>query len=402
MRWARQAAAVILCVSALALPACASGVMSALYFGESTLSLDQRAFGMGGAGLGATGGYPDAVNPASLARSGTAAFNLTYRPLVNWGRDGIASQRLTSGRLSSGVFSLPVWRYLTVGLSIEQLHSSQYRYAEACSTESGDAYTRRQTRSGGVYAGGLSMAALPMSGLGIGVGWRWTFGSIRQLSELDFRDSNYQDTQDELLQKHSGGYPALGAVWDGGTIGFGAYWRGATTGDGEFTLRTTHDLERNTGFEFTLPQRFGVGVGIGPFKGCSFAADLWREQWSKADFEGESSSFRDVTSLSIGAEYLPHFGERRLPPLRLGYRHRPGYYLLPLPDGSTSVDPPPDEAFTVGTMLGTGEGRGIVQVGVAFGTRGGVSRYGVRERYLEASLGFTGFEPWTRRSLPGA
>jgi hypothetical protein len=375
--------------------------MSALYFGESIVSLDQRAFAMGGAGLGATGGYPDAVNPASLNRLTMASFNLTYRPTVNWGSDGSASQRLTSGRLSSGVFSLPLWSRLVAGLSFEQLHSAQYSYAEACTTTSGEAYTRQHTRSGGVYAAGVSLAVSPLKGLGIGAGWRWLFGSIRELSQLDFESSAYTDTEDELLQKHSGGYPALGIAWDGGVVGLGAYWRGVSTGDGKYTLRTTHEIERNTGFEFSLPPRFGVGIGLGPFQGLSLAVDVWREQWTEAELEGEISSFRDVTALSLGIEFVPIRGERKLPPIRLGYRSRPGYYLLTLPDGGLSSAPPADEAVTVGTMLGTGEGRGVVQVGLAFGSRGGVARFGVRERYLEASLGFTGFEPWTRRVLPG-
>lgn len=401
----RWATAVVLCAAAPAvivpLPCRAAGATSALYFGESMISVDQRGFAMGGACLGVTAGYPDPVNPASLTRSPVASFNLTYRPSVNWATDGTASQRLTSGRLSAGVFSLPVKAGITLGLGFEQLHSAQYRYAEACTSSAGQAYTRRKIVGGGVYAAGVAVAVSPLPRVGAGIGWRWLFGSIRSVSQLDFSSATYEDTDDELLQRHSGGFPAIGVVWDGGTVGLGGYWRGASTGDGSFTLRTAHEIERTTGFEFTLPPRFGVGLGIGPLHGLTVAADIWRELWSTAEYEGDASAFCDVTAFSIGAEFAGRRGERALPPIRLGYRSRPGYYLLPLPGGGVSSAPPSDEAITFGTMLGTGEGRGIVQAGIAIGRRAGVARFGLRERYVEASLGFTGFEPWTRRSLPG-
>ncbi|MBN1423398.1 hypothetical protein JXA88_02475 [Candidatus Fermentibacteria bacterium] len=401
--WPRLACVAVLCCvfTGGLTPVYGAGVLSSQYFGESMLSVDQRAFAMGGAGLGATGAYVDAVNPASLARVSTASFNLTYRPFVNWGSDGSSSQRLTSGRLSSGVFSLPLQWGVALGLGIEQLHSAQYSFAEACTTEAGLAYTRKLNRSGGVYAGGLSIAYSPGSGIGIGAGWRWLFGSVRTISNLDFENSSYVDTKDELLQKHSGGYPALGFFWDGGTVGLGAYWRGSSTGNGLLTIHTTHYVDRSTEFDYSLPSRFGAGIGVGPLRGLSLAADVWKERWSEATFEGQSDEFRDVTVVSIGLEFVPTNGERTYPPIRIGYRSRPGYYLVPLPDGGMSSTPPSDEAFTAGTMLGAGQGQGVVQVAIAVGRRGGLLRYGVKETYLEASLGFTGFEPWTRRRLPG-
>ncbi len=389
----------LLCVAQSQAPG--AGVGSGLYFGESVRSMDQRAFAMGGAGLGATGGYPDAMNPASLGRAPIASFNVTYRPCVNWGEDGSASQRLTSGRLSSASFSLPIGWGVTLGAGFEQIHGAQYRWANACTTATGLAYTRALTREGGVWAGGVSVAARIADGLHVGAGWRWLFGSIRTRSRLDFAEPSFTDTDDELSQRHSGSYPALGVLWTPGKVGIGLYWRGSSEGPGRFTLRTTHHVERSTSFSFRLPARWGCGVGVGPFSGVSLTADVWRESWEGAHYADDSSAFRTTTTAGVGVEVMPILKNRPLP-VRVGYRWGSGYYLLPLPDGSRSAEPPKDRAVTFGTAVGAGDGRSVIQVGIAIGSRGDLEEFRLRERYLEASVGFTGLEPWTRRSLPGA
>ncbi len=183
-------------------PVHGGGIFSGLYFGESVFSIDPAAQGMGGAGLGVLSGSPDAMNPASLARSNLTYFGITYRPQISWANDGEETQRLVSGQLSSAVFSLPVWKGVFVGTGVEQVNSAYYRSSATDSSESAGAYTKKFSRTGGIYGGGLSIAYSPRKWVGVGIGWRWLFGGLSENWEVDFSSSGYVDTHDELVQRY--------------------------------------------------------------------------------------------------------------------------------------------------------------------------------------------------------
>jgi hypothetical protein len=380
----------------------AYGIFSTRYFGKSVFAVDPRAGGMGGATLGVAYGLPDPMNPASLSRVRLAFFGITYRPQITWSRDSNDSQRLASGRLSSIVFSLPIWHGFYAGAGFEQLHSTSYKsYVSEVSEEVGG-YTRRFSRTGGVFGGGFSLAYSAMPGVSAGVGWRWLFGGLTEESQVDFESTAYDDTDDELIQEHGGAYPTLGLMISRGGIGLGVYWRGAVDGEGSYLLRTVHSVERTEDYEFRLPTRWGVGCAIGPVSGILVAGDIWRERWSDAHLNGISDGLHDCTSLSLGFEYqLKKEGNARYLPLRIGYRYRPNYYQVTLEDGSESSTPPSDEALTLGTSLFTPKGKGAFHVAAAVGRRGGLFRFDVRERYLELTIGFSASERWTTRTFPG-
>ena len=106
--------------------------------------------------------------------------------------------------------------------------------------------------------------------------------------------------------------------------------------------------------------------------------------------------------MNLGFEYqLKREGHGRYLPLRIGYRYRPGYYQATLEDGSQSSTPPPDEAVTFGASLFTPKGRGAFHIAAAVGSRCGLYRFDVRERYLELTIGFSASERWTTRKFPG-
>ena len=384
----------------LAFPVYAGGVLSSLYFGESVFSEPTRSQGMGGAGLALAEGVPDPLNPASLPRSPLASFSVTYRPQITWAQDNYTSRRDVSGQLSSLVFSLPVGNNLFLGAGVEQLHSTFYNSSIRDTTEFGQGFEKRFSKSGGVYAGGLSLAYRPVRGIHIGLGYRWLFGGITEETEVDFDTAVFTDTNDELTQEHSGGYPCFGVALSHDKIGFGIYYRPKIEGDGTFELLTVHRVETVEDFPFTLPERYGFGIRLGPWSGLNVVGDIWREPWSQAKYGTEVVDFQDVTALFFGIEYNFETEEKRLfPPLRLGFRRIPGYAPIRLEDGTTSSSAPSDEAISIGTSFSAGKGKGSFDIAASLGSRGGILRYDVRERYIELSLGFVGFEPWSRRRL---
>lgn len=380
----------------------AHGVFSTRYFGKSVFTVDPRADGMGGATLGVAYGLPDPMNPASLPRVTMTFFGITYRPQIMWAKDGSVSQRLVSGRLASIVFSLPIWRGIFVGGGVEQLHSTSYQSYVTESSEEVGAYTRRFSRTGGVFGGGFSLAYAAMPGVSVGAGWRWLFGGLTEESEVDFESTSYDDTDDELIQEHRGAYPTLGLTISRGSFGLGVYWRGAVDGDGSYLLRTVHSVEKLEDYEFRLPTRWGIGGAIGPMAGILIAGDIWKERWSNAHLNGVSDGLHDCTSVSLGFEYqLKREGSTRYLPLRIGYRYRPNYYEVSLEDGSESSTPPSDEALTLGTSFFTPKRKGAFHIAAAVGRRGGLHRFDVKERYLEFTIGFSASERWTTRKFPG-
>lgn len=397
-RWMWVCAVTAIAVVFAVFPADAGGVLSSLYFGETVFSEPTRSHGMGGAGLALADGVPDPLNPASLLRSPLASFSVTYRPQITWSRDNYTSRKDISGQISSLVFSLPVGKGLFLGAGVEQLHSTYYHSSIIDTTEFGQGFEKRFSKSGGVYAGGLSFAYRPVRGVHLGVGYRWLFGGITEETEVDFETSVFTDTHDELTQEHSGGYPCFGLALSHENIGFGMYYRPKIEGDGTFELLTVHRVETAEDFPFTLPERYGFGFRLGPWSGLTVAGDMWREPWSNAAYGTESIHFQDVTAIFFGFEYSFESEEgRTFPPLRVGFRRIPGYATVRLEDGSNSTSAPSDEAISIGTSFSTGKGKGSFDIAATLGSRGGNLRYDVRERYLEFSLGFVGFEPWSRR-----
>jgi len=238
--------------------------------------------------------------------------------------------------------------------------------------------------------------------VGVGIGWKWLFGGLSENWNVDFSSSGYVDTDDELVQKYSGGYPAFGLMLGQDDLGIGLYWRGKVDGEGSYLLRTIYDIEESQDFGFSLPNRWGIGASLGPFSGLRVAADVWHENWSSADFGGSSDDFVDCTSFGFGVEYSPSKdGKRRLLPLRIGYRWKPGYHVVRLEDGGESASPPGDEAMSFGTSWTSSNGKSAVHLAASYGRRGGLLLTGVKERYLELSIGFSGFEKWTTRRFPG-
>ncbi len=380
----------------------AGGIFSAMYFGESVYSLSARAQGMGGAGIGVTDGAPDPVNPASLTRSPLTCFGVIYRPQICWAEDGKTTQRLVSGRLSSAVFSLPLGKGIYMGAGVEQIHSVLYRSSQSDSTEEGYAYTRSFSRSGGIFGGGLSAAYSPLPQVSLGIGYHWLFGGISEVTKLDFDISSFTDTEDELTETHSGGYFTTGIMCKTEGMGVGIYYRPKIDGHGSYELRTAHGIETSEDYDFVLPKRVGVGLSLGPFSGLLMAVDVWHEGWKSARFGTTGAEFKDCTAFNLGLEY-EHVreGKRPMPPLRLGYRYRPGYYAVKIEDGTLSPSAPTDEAVSIGTSLSTGGGRGTLDIALLAGRRGGLLLHGAKERYLELNFGFVGFERWARRKFPG-
>jgi hypothetical protein len=300
------------------------------------------------------------------------------------------------------MFSLPLWHGIYAGAGFEQLHSTSYRSSVEGSSDEVGSYTRRFSRSGGLFGGGLSLAYSAVPGVSVGLGWRWLFGGLTEESEVDYESTSYDDTDDELIQEHRGGYPTLGLTLSRSGIGLGFYWRGAVNGDGSYRLRTVHSVEKLEDYDFRLPTRWGIGGAIGPMSGILLAGDVWKERWSDAHLNGVSDGLHDCTSLSFGLEYqLRQEGEARYLPLRIGYRTRPSYYQTRREDGSESSVPPTDEALTLGTSIFTPKRKGAFHIAVALGRRGGLYRFDVRERYLELTIGFSASERWTTRTFPG-
>ena len=63
-------------------------------------------------------------------------------------------------------------------------------------------------------------------------------------------------------------------------------------------------------YRFDIPNSYGLGVSYVKEHFLTLAADLLYEDWAKSHFDNEKGLFKNRTRIGLGAEYIPHYGNR--------------------------------------------------------------------------------------------
>lgn len=156
--------------------------------------------------------------------------------------------------------------------------------------------------------------------------------------------------------------------------------------------------------DFTLPQRFGVGIALGIPGKLTFTGDYYIQDWSGA-LSGENYKTTLSSSLHLGAEYLPDAkamrGYLKLISYRLGGYYSDNYLSVrkPAPEPGATDDyyQLKDYGITFGVGLPVRSLRSSINVAFTLGTRGTTEYDLVKENYGIITFNVTLHDLWFRK-----
>ena len=330
--------------------------------------LDARSRAMGGAGIGLSGAYLLATDPAAAAGLVLPSVTGSYQPTRSTLTDGTRAGRArfpvvgASYPYRANVFSVQFSGFLDQDWEVS---------SERVLTVSGGSVGATDTfrSSGGIGQARIGVARRVAESLSIGLSLGTYTGSMERTFErvLDADDFGL-DVEPFVIQgrwRASGKTAVLGAVWNPGTLlqlAASAAWSGdlelRSAGEGVGEDGTyAMPFELRAGGTFTLAGDLGLALGV------SYA------DWSGtgADFENEMARGA-AWSYGAGVEWSATTLLGRSIPIRLGARH----IDLPFTFGGDAVS---ERVLSGGVGLVLVQGQGIplalLEIGVENGTRNG-------------------------------
>jgi hypothetical protein len=390
-------------LAALAAPAAADSIFSALGVGELVTTADMRGRGMGNVSVGM-------YDPWNMGR-GNPATLASVRAYFVHGEFVQEARRIeadTGDEASPSSTNLPqiraglaVPKVGVVGLSLAEHTSVTYELQEV--SGKGDELVQR-TLSGknGLETLTLTFARRVRPRILLGADLDFMLGSFQDIWETDFLDPTAFDTVDTLIVEHSLGpvlrlgilgrpYPRLDL---GGAITFGRSLELRPKIKNEAGITT--DLPR---YDLDLPLTIALGASGDLTPRWRAAMDFTYSNWSGTDLTLGTDPILnrsfvptgDITKIGVGIEYqVDRTGESRRYhhqiPLRVGFAWEP----WPILDAhGEKID---DTFFTAGAGLPVGDDVGMIQLAFQYGWRGDKDLNDAEEQVYRFGIGFTARE----------
>ena len=330
--------------------------------------LDARSRAMGGVGIGLSGAYLLATDPAAATGLVLPSVTGSYQPARSTLTDGTRAGRALFPFVGASYpYGANVFSVLFSGFLDQDWEVSSERVLTVSGGSVGATDTFRS--SGGIGQARIGVARRVAEPLAIGLSLGTYTGSMERTFErvLDADDFGI-DVEPFVIQgrwRASGTTAVVGAVWDPGPflrLAVSAAWsgdlelrsaEGGVDEDGTYAM----PFELRAGGTFTLAGDLGLALGV------SYA------DWSGtgADFENEMARGA-AWSYGAGVEWSAATLLGRSIPIRLGARH----IDLPFTVGGDAVS---ERVLSGGVGLVLVEGQGIplalLEIGVENGSRNG-------------------------------
>ncbi|WP_143470409.1 hypothetical protein [Labilibaculum filiforme] len=363
-----------------------------------------RASGFGGASLSYRNkSYLSIDNPAALAAIDSLKF------IFNVGASSKISKLNQSGdsdvlydnnirRISLGFRISPevstavsLMPYSSVGYNISTLERVN---------GSVDFYERILSGSGGLNQFVISNGVAITDKLSLGVNAVYLFGNNTS-NETITLSSTYNYTVEELISK--GIYGNVGLQykdnffkgWDV-TVGakfqpkiqVAAEKKESVTNSSSGTIIDDNTLSKGS---FDVPMTYGFGLGFSKNERLWIGADYLHEQWSGTKILKEATDLVDRDRFSLGMEYDANDGYARKFLKKMTYRMGAFY-----DSGYIKVDGIAIDSYGVSLGLGIpmAQQKGMLNIGVEFGSSGSLSSNLIREDYTRITIDFNLFETW--------
>lgn len=357
---------------------------TAVGLGYPVPPVDGRAAALGGVGMSLPGGTLSFRNPADLTEFRTVNLGFTAAPeQATVTLPGGRTEETGRNRISVARAVVPAgeWR-VAAGFASSLDQDWRVSLEDTLRTAAGPVEVdERRTSDGGVSEGSLAIAR-SIGPISLGIEGRRLTGSIRRSFRRTFRGDTLRpgpglsDVTAAGNWTYEGWRARAGIQLQAGDrfrVGGTAGWGGELTADPDGPA----EIRR-----YDLPERAAVGASLRPGGAWLLTAGAGWSGWSEADDELREAGAEDARWAGTGVEFAGWTAGPFQVPLRFGAR------VAELPFTRAGKEQASERAVTAGLGLVARGGRAVVDIGVAFGTRGDLQDAGIEEDFRRVTLSF--------------
>ncbi len=355
-------------------------------------------------GISLYGDNVNNMNPAANTRLSytTIVVGLRYGFLKS--SDNTKSVTSSNGNVNGFNVGIPFsQRYgWVLNLGFNPLSQINYK-VKINGSLNGKNYIETYAGDGGLSRINMGMSVKAFENLSLGFEYNYTFGNLKRVSYLDFKDANYTNTYIRKENKVSGSFLKGGLVFDIGKVMNSKSVENLSIGllyqsrlklgsevDGIYNTSTGQDTITSVKGDIEIPQSFGAGISdkIGQLL---VSTDVLFEQWDNYKEGGITlNTYKNSFRWGLGFAIVPlkkkdlAFFERI--EYRFGVSYENSYFKIN------------DEQVN---KYGIGFGMGIpinqfnsFDLGFNYYTRGKTDPGFVKDNYFKITLGLNFGEPW--------
>jgi len=318
------------------------GIGDIAYFGSN------RAFAIGVMGISLGGdGFINRFNPAGLSRISLTRVSAGFEfSAVNL-KDQSGSTRFARGDFQSFGLAVPISEKHGITLAAETSPYSNVDYkVQVRELTPGSPSTQTFSGIGGLSTLSLGLSYRPREDLSLGMKYSYVYGTIEQITKVEFDDASFTNNEFHVSRFHSGSIFTLGFLVESlgsflGSPSLSPLQIGATiTTPAKLSVREERILLTSTSVDTTsvlrgktnLPFSFGFGASYQAGERLLLTSDILLQEWQGANFFGGSSvGIRNSTRFGAGVEFLPKrvpstYGDRVA--YRAGFAYNSSYYKI--------------------------------------------------------------------------
>lgn len=291
-------------------------------YGDVTESTSTELRGMGGTAIGSySKNTINPVNPASYSSVDSLSFmfDVALGLRASHFTDGTSSSSTMNGNLEYITMRFPVAKNLGFSAGVLPYSFVGYGFSSSDSlvmpvsgTEAAKkiGYTKTFVGTGGFYQLYSGLSYKLFNHVSLGVNAYYMFGNISNYSALIESNSSSSSTIKNNLMNASDfrlryGLQVFNTFNKRHAVSLGLIYENKSKLNGKFssTLNTT-ELDYND--QFGLPQVFGIGANYCLDEKLTLGADFKTQSWGNTLYFGQADSLVNMTTLSLGAEYIPN------------------------------------------------------------------------------------------------
>lgn len=358
-----------------------------------------RATGMGGATISvANSSNLNWLNPASLSVQDHVRISSQFLYNNFTIDDGTQQYKTGSANFNGFIAAFPIHSRMGMNLGLQPLSQVNYEFETLQTIDSYD-YSTLLRRKGGLNKMFLSTGLRIGSRFHVGAGINYIFGRIEESRFIDFQNSNFQNTHDQINLKYSGLDVSTGFIVtpvSGWNIG-GIYQTKYNLHKKLDTRYYEPNLFSNENIEEKSPSLWGAGTSVYIKRRLLIAMDYITQDWRtySTGEENTQREFRQMKKFSVGLEYSTPYkmgiSYWKILRYRLGFSWQQPYFSDFTDNNLTS--------YTLSTGIGLpfASGSGAIDIALEYSKRGSLPTNSFTESIFALSVYVSGGELWFQR-----
>jgi hypothetical protein len=261
----------------------------------------------------------------------------------------------------------------------------------------GSIYDASYKRETSIHSVPIMVSAPVNRWLFLSAGLVFSFCDMREETVIDFRSTEYEDT-DDVMDTFATGESFIGAfVLDLGRLRLGGQFRTGPDMSGSLERRNFPiGLWSTEDISLSSKEAFKVGLACEPVPWMTMEGDYDSSPWSGIRLGGKALNNDKIERWSLGIQYHgDYIWQASKYPLSLGYHREPLDWQSGLRD-KINTGKITEEVFSLGTSIPMGQDRAALGLALEFGTRKAEARGDLDEKIYGISLSISAIEAWRR------